>query len=249
MARVVAIDAGTTGVRALALDEASPGHRCGLPGADPALPPPGLGRARRHRDLAGRPGHPGRGGRPPGRGRRDGGRHRHHQPARDAGRLRPPHRPAPPPGHRLAGPAHRSPLPPPDGGRSSAAGPSTDRPRARSVFQRHQGRLAPHRERARSRPGRPRPLLLHRRHLGSVAPHRRDGRRHLRHRSLQRQPHSALRHRGAGLVARALRPLRRAGPHAGRGAPLSRALRHCSAERPRPRRRRARRRRRLGRAR
>ena len=82
------------------------GGRPRLPGADPALPSPGLGRARRRRDLA------------PVRatldevasrladGRRAAERRRHHQPARDRRGLGPAERPPTAPGHRLAGPPH-----------------------------------------------------------------------------------------------------------------------------------------------
>ena len=52
MGVVVAIDAGTTGVRSLAVDEQRPGLRHRLPRVHAALPPAGLGRARRRRDLA-----------------------------------------------------------------------------------------------------------------------------------------------------------------------------------------------------
>ena len=77
--------------------------------------------------------------------------------------------------------------------------------------------------------GRPRPLLLHGGQLGAVEPDRRDRRWHLRHRPLQRQPHPAARYGDPRLVARALRPLRRAPPHAARGAAVGRALRHGRA--------------------
>ena len=46
MADVLAIDAGTTGIRAMVVDEARLGRAPRLPRVPPALPPPGLGRAR-----------------------------------------------------------------------------------------------------------------------------------------------------------------------------------------------------------
>ena len=96
---------------------------------------------------------------------------------------------------------------------------------------------------------RPGPLLLHGRHLGAVEPDRGARRRRLRHRPLQRQPHPPARYGHARLVPRALRPLRRARAHAARGAPVGRPLRHRRAGRPRPRVRRPRRCPGLGRAR
>ena len=97
-------------------------------------------------------------------------------------------------------------------------------PRARSVLQRHEGGLAPPPRRPRPGGRRPRPLLLHGGQLGAVEPHRRHPRRRLRHRPLQRQPHAPAGHGHPRLVPRALRPLRRArrrrcprcGPSAGR---------------------------------
>ena len=87
---------------------ARPSDRRRLPGADPALPPAGLGRARPGRDLGLRPGHPGRGRGPPCRGERDRRGHRHHQPARDPGDVRPLDGPAAAPGDRLAGSPDRA---------------------------------------------------------------------------------------------------------------------------------------------
>ena len=72
---------------------------------------------------------------------------------------------------------------------------------------------------------------------------------HLRHRPVQRQPHAPARYGHPRLVPRALRPLRRAAAHAARGAAVGRALRHRRARRPRDRRRRPRRGAGLGRAR
>ena len=52
MTVVVAIDAGTTGVRAFAVDEHGHAARAVVPRVPAALPAAGLGRARRRRDLA-----------------------------------------------------------------------------------------------------------------------------------------------------------------------------------------------------
>ena len=149
------------------------------------------------------------------RGRRDRGGHRHHQPARDPGRLRPLDRPAAAPRHRLAGPSHRRHL------RRARPRRATSRwcaPPPGLV-------LDPYFSATKA------PWLL--RHgdlalaaddpdlsfctvdsLGAVEPDRRHRRRHLRHRPVQRQPHAAARYGHARLVPRALRPLRRAAAHA-----------------------------------
>ena len=120
----IAVDAGTTGVRALVVDERARVVDVAYRELDPVLPATGLGRARRRRDLglvrstlaevAGRladqrPGGPG---------------HRHHQPAGDGRGLGPAHRRPAPPGHRLAGPPHRRRAAgPADRGRPPPAGP------------------------------------------------------------------------------------------------------------------------------
>ena len=144
MAKVVAIDAGTTGVRALVVDEHGPGHRRRLPGADPALPAPGLGRARPERDLGRRPRHPGRGGSPPGRGRATPW-----PPSASPTSARP----SSPSTARTGQPLHRAivwqdrrtaaDLRRARRGRPPPAGARHDRPRPRPVLQRHQGGLAP----------------------------------------------------------------------------------------------------------
>ncbi len=79
---------------------------------------------------------------------------------------------------------------------------------------------------------------------GATGGGRQAGPRRVRHRPVQRQPHVALRYAHAHLVRRAVRPLRGARAHAPRAAPLGGSLRHRRAGRPRPRRGRARRRRR-----
>ena len=142
---------------------------------------------------------------------RHGGRHRHHQPARDARRLRPLDRAAAAPGHRLAGPAHRGAVrrahrggPPPAGARPRRASSSI----RTSAPPRPPGCCA-----TATSPSRPttRTSPSARSTAGccgtSPAGTRR---RRLRHRPLQRQPHPAARHGHPRLVRRALRPLRRA---------------------------------------
>ena len=246
MAKVVAVDAGTTGVRVLAVDERARVTDVAYRELTQHYPHPGWvehdpveiwdavrvtlaeigGAARRS-------------------GRR-GGRHRHHQPARDAGGVRPLDGAPFAPGHRLAGPPHRIPVRRPDGTGPPPAGARAHGPRPRPVLQRDQGGLAAAQRGARPAELRPEPLLLHRRHLDPVEPHRGHGRRRLRHRPLQRQPHPPARYGHPRLVRRALRPLRRPGPHAARGAPVGRPLRHRRAGGRRPRGRRPRRRPRLG---
>ena len=219
MSVVIAVDAGTTGVRAVRA--ARRRHRSGLlvPGVHPALPPARLGRARSDRDLD-------RGADDPRRARRRARRarrgHRDHRSAGDGRGVGSAHRPTAAPRHRLAGPPHGEPLrrAPRRGRRAARAG--HHRPRARPVLQRHQGGVAPHRGR---RGGHARPGDRHRRRLGPVEPHRRHRRRCARHRAVERQPHHALRHPHAGLVRRAPRPLR--GPRGGppRGSAVERSLR------------------------
>ena len=72
------------------------------------------------------------------------------------------------------------------------------------------------------------------------------GRRHLRHGPVERQPHPPARYGHPLLVPRPLRPLRRPPAHTPRGATVGRPLRHRRSRRPRPGVRRPRRRPRLG---
>ena len=139
---VMAIDQGTTGLDRARLRSPRPHRRPRLLGVPPALPEAGLGRARRRGDLA-RHARASRGRRSSKAKIKATGarRARHHQPARDDGRLGSPHRRADPSRHRLAGPAHR---------RASARdlkarrrrgrGARQDRARARSLLLGHQGR-------------------------------------------------------------------------------------------------------------
>ena len=104
---VIAIDAGTTGVRAFAVDET--GAPCGWKYREftQHFPQPGWVEHDADRDLGGGAGDARR---PAGRARPARRRHRHHRPARDRRGLGPPHGRAPPPRHRLAGPPHRGAL-------------------------------------------------------------------------------------------------------------------------------------------
>ena len=216
MAVVIAIDAGTTGVRSLAIDPSGTIKGWSYREFTQHFPGPGLGRARRGRDL-------GRGrhhdGRADGLGRRARRRHRHHRPAGDDRGLGPPHRRAPAPGHRLAGPAHRRPLPGPDRRRSPRHGPPAHGAGPRPLLLGHQAGVA-----ARSRwgRGRRRPGLRHRRLVAPLEPHRRRGPRHRAH---QRQPDPALRHRRGPVVRGAARPVRRARIVPARGPADQRAVR------------------------
>ena len=72
-------------------------------------------------------------------------------------------------------------------------------------------------------------LLLHRRHLGPVEPDRRRRRGRLRHGPLQRQPHPVARYGHARLVRRAVRPLRRAPARPSGRRPVGRPLRRRRA--------------------
>ncbi len=150
-------------------------------------------------------------------------RHRHHRPARDGGRLGPPHRPAAAPRHRVAGPAHRGALRPAARARASSR-PCAPPPASCST------RTSPPPRRSGCSPRAgcavdPRPRHRHDRRVGAVEPHRRPGRRRARHRAVQRQPDDALRHPHAGVVRRAPRSLRRARrppcPRCGRRAAAS----------------------------
>ena len=107
---ILAIDQGTTGSTCLVFD--GEGRIAGRSYSEfqQHFPRPGLGRARRSRDLGGHPAGGDRGDRrrrhPGRRARRD----RDHQPARDGGGLGSRHRRAGAQRARLAGPAHRCPL-------------------------------------------------------------------------------------------------------------------------------------------
>ncbi|CAA9292975.1 MAG: Glycerol kinase, partial [uncultured Actinomycetospora sp.] len=186
--------------------------RRGRPARAPAdLPAGRVGRARRRRDLGQHP--PGLRRRPgPGRPRRvpDRGR-RHHQPARDHGRLGPGHRRADPPRHRLAG--H------PDPGdlrrarrprRRGRALPLADGPAAGHLLRGAEGALDPRQRRGRPRAGGARRAgLRDDGHLGAVERDRRRRGRAALHRPDQRLAHPADEHRHPRVGPPALRGDRR----------------------------------------
>ena len=200
MSVVIAIDAGTTGVRAFAVDERGQPAGWSYREFPQYFPRPGwvehdaneiwdavtavLERARRHPRPA-------------------GGRHRHHRPARDRRGVVPQHRRAPAPGHRVAGPAHGGALRRAARRRTPAARAGTHRARARSVLLGIEDRVAVDRGRRR---GRCRPRRRHGRRVAHVEAHRR---RHPRHRSVERVAHDALRHPHARVVRRAVCAVRR----------------------------------------
>ena len=197
----VAVDAGTTGVRALVVDQASPGRRPGLCRAGHPLPPARMGRTGSGRDLAQGPCHPRRGRRATERPQPGGWGHRHHQPARNGRRLGPAHRTAVPPRHRLAGSQNGRNLRPDDGRRPPPTGPGADRPGPRPLLLGHQDAVA---ARARrpfdGRPDGRRSGAGHRRLVGVVEPDRRGRWWSVRHRRQQRRPNPAVRHRGPAVV-------------------------------------------------
>ncbi len=228
----IAVDAGTTGVRALVVDERGRVVDLAYRELTQHFPRPGPGGARRRRDLAARARHVRRGGRAARRRRSGGPVDRHHQPARDGGRLGPVHR-APPSTGRSSGrtaapPTGARPSPTPATSRSSASGPAwsstrTSRARRCSGCSEEGGVPAG-------------PDLA----LATVdswvlwnLTGGTDG-RGVRHRRHQRLADHALRHRRAPVVRRAVRPVQRARRRAGRGAPVAAAAsarwrRRCSA--------------------
>ena len=132
---------------------------------------------------------------------RDGRRDRHHQPARDGRRLGP----RAPGGrvHRAIVWQDRRTAARCDELRAAGHEPmirARDRARARPVLLGDEARVAAARRRRR---GRRRPRVRHRRHVDPVEAHRRRRRRRARDRSVEREPHDALRHRRARLVGRA----------------------------------------------
>ena len=198
MTCVVAIDAGTTGVRSFAVGVRRPAAAWRTAssrstsrsrvGSSTTPTTSGASRSRRSAEVAAQLG---------GRGR-DHRRDRHHQPARDGRGVGPPDRTAAPPRDRLAGPAH---------GRRAATRCATraheplirraHRPRARPVLLGVEARVAAARRRGRRRR---RSRVRHRRHVDPLEPHGRPRRRRARDRPVEREPHDALRHRRARLV-------------------------------------------------
>ncbi len=141
MAVVIAIDAGTTGVRAFAVDDGrSPRSATPTASSPSTSPGPGWVEHDAAEIWADGADHAGRAGRPARRAHR---RDRHHRPARDGGGVGPAHRHA-----RSTGPScGRTGAPPArcdalrDGGpRAARAG--HHRARARPVLLRHQGGVA-----------------------------------------------------------------------------------------------------------
>ncbi len=197
---ILAIDQGTTGSTAIVFDEKGQIAGRGLLGVRAALPAPGLGRARRERDLGRHPEGRPRGARRRRHRRLEADRDRHHQPARDRGRLGRRLRRTAPPGDRLAGPAHRRPLRPAARGGARADVPRAHRARARRLLLRHQVRVA-----ARQGRGRRRRAVRHDRLVARLQAHR-----PARDRLLERLAHAAVQHPRARVGRRAVRPARRA---------------------------------------
>ena len=77
-------------------------------------------------------------------------RHRHHEPARNGGRVGTQHRQADSPGHRLAGPPHGRGMRAPKERRRGGPGPAAHGSAARSLFLGHEDRLAAGRGRRRA---------------------------------------------------------------------------------------------------
>ena len=161
-------------------------------GARADLSQAGLGRARPEGDLGTLPGGARRGD---GEGRRGARRHRrarHHQPARDRGRVGPQHRRA---GHerdRLAGHPDRQARRRAVRGRRSGPLPHQGRPAAGDLLLRPEGPLDPRQRRRRAREGRGRrPDLRQHRHVVHLEPDRRHQRRSAHHRRDERQPDDA----------------------------------------------------------
>ena len=216
---VLAIDAGTTGVTALVVDEAGSVVAKGYQEFAQHFPRAGLGRARPGGDLAGDPGGGPRGAE---EGRRlRAARRRHHQPARDHRGLGPRDPRIAAPGDRVAGPPYRRHL------RPLRADGHEDR-----VTELTGLRLDPYFSGTKLvwlAENEPQTWALVesgpvRRRDGRLLPHRPDDPRHLaRHRRLERLPHPAVRPAGRGLVRGAVLAVRRASRRAARpGAELGR---------------------------
>ena len=215
MAVVIAIDAGTTGVRCL-----RPRREAATPAGyayrefPQHFPAPGWVEHDPAEIWAAVTRHAGRADGPPRRRAGRGGGH--HQPARDHRGVGPAHGPAPAPRHRLAGPAHRRPLRRAAraratstwcGARPAWCSTRTSRPPSWSGCSTEGGVAAD------ARPG-----LRHGRQLGAVEPDRRRGGVHAT------EPSNASRTMLYDIGALAwsdelLRPVRRAGVVPARGAP------------------------------
>ena len=221
---LIAIDQGTTSTRAIVFDASLRRSPSRSRSCAQIYPAPGWVEhdpeeiwSSRGRDRARGDGE--------GRRRRQGyRRHRHHQPARDHGRLGPRQRQADPQRHRLAGPAHRRRL------RGAARAPGTRlrsrrrpaccsirisrRPRSPGCSTMSIGARAA----AEAGPAR----LRHGRYVPALAADRRQGPRHRRDQCVA---HAAVRYRAAATgTQELLRAVRRPGGAAAGGARLRRAI-------------------------
>ena len=229
---ILAIDQGTTGTTCLVFDERAEPIGRAYREFTQHFPEPGLGRARRARDLGGDARGRGRGARRRrvgSRGARGGG---HHQPARDRVRVGPGHRRAAAQRDRLAGPPHGRALRRAARGRgtsrscarapASCSTPTSRAPRSSGCSSTWRGCAS-----GRSRAG----GLRHGRLLALVQAHRRA-----RHRRLQRVAHDALRHRRRALGPRAAGAARRSRAGAARACCRARGPgRDAARGAPRPR--------------
>ena len=150
-------------------------------------------------------------------------RHRHHQPARDGRHLGQGDRQADPQGDRLAGPAHRAALREAQEGRAGEEILAQDRAAARSLFLRHQDRLAARQRERRAQARREgRTAGRHDRHVPHLAADRRQGPCDRRH---QRVAHAGLQHREERVGRRAAQDPEHPGGAAARREGLRRRFR------------------------
>ena len=206
MTVVLAIDAGTTGVRTRAVFTDGRPSVASYREFTQHFPQPGLGRARRHRDLGRGEGHAAR--------RVSAGSTSRSRPSASPTSARPwwpgtGPRAAAAPGAssgRTGGPrTGATSSPPPATSRSSGSAPaSCSTPTSRGT--KAEWLLTPE-DGGRRVPAGPDLAIGHHRHLAPVEPDRRRG---PRHRPVQRQPDDALRHPRAGVERRAVRAARRA---------------------------------------
>ena len=190
---VGALDQGTTSTRFMIFD-----HAGGVVGIhqkehEQIYPEAGLGRARPDGDLGALAGgHRRAPWHNVGHHRRRPRCRRHHQPARDDGRLGQDDGQAGLQRDRLAGHADRRLRQRVQQGRRPGPLPGEGRPPAGDLLLGPQGPLDPRQRRGRARQGRCRPAAVRQhRHLVHLEPHRRRQRRRARHGRHQRQPHDA----------------------------------------------------------
>ena len=211
MAVVIAIDAGTTGVRSFAVDEHGSTQGWSYREFTQHFPRPGWVEhdADEIWDGGRRPRWPSSR-----RPRRAGRRDRHHRPARDRRWCGTGAPASPGTGHRLAGPTHRRPLRRARRGRGHLD--LVRRPTGLVLDPYFSGTkiewlLGPTVASRRRRPG-----ARHHRRLAALEADRRRG---ARHRAVERQPHDAVRHpRRLAWSDELCRPARRAARRAPRGA-------------------------------